>query len=198
MTSSFWVVDIVRECYRIPEVREILKMEKEFSYVTYMHSISTAIFSTMIADSYTQDWDKVKKVTIGALVHDVGKAAIAKEVLEKKGTLTQEEFKSIKKHCVYGIRMIDGMFDEEIEDIVLMHHEKLDGSGYPNGITDIPLYVQIVTVADMYDALVSNRCYKKAYSHEKAIEILRKEANNHKINPDYVERINKMRNSNDK
>ena len=122
MTSSFWVVDIVRECYLIPEVREILKMEKEFSYVTYMHSISTAIFSTMIADSYTQDWDKVKKVTIGALVHDVGKAAIAKEVLEKKGTLTQEEFKSIKKHCVYGIRMIDGMFDEEIEDIVLMHH----------------------------------------------------------------------------
>ena len=83
MTTSFWVVDIVRECRCIPEVRERFKLEIELSYVTYMHSISTAIYSTMIADSYTQDLDILKKITIGALVHDVGKAAIAKNVLEK-------------------------------------------------------------------------------------------------------------------
>ncbi len=61
MTTSFWVVDIVRECRCIPEVREILKIEKELSYVTYMHSISTAIYSTMIADSYTRIWIYLKR-----------------------------------------------------------------------------------------------------------------------------------------
>ena len=196
MTTSFWVVDIVRECRCIPEVREILKIEKELSYVTYMHSISTAIYSTMIADSYTQDLDILKKITIGALVHDVGKAAIAKNVLEKKGKLTDTEMKLIRKHCVIGAEMIADMFDKEVQQIVLMHHEKLDGSGYPLGTTEIPSYVQLVTVADIYDALVSNRCYKKAYSHEKAIEMLRKEAVQNKINKKYVERINALRQPN--
>lgn len=196
MTTSFWVVDIVRECRCIPEVREILKIEKELSYVTYMHSISTAIYSTMIADSYTQDLDTLKKITTGALVHDVGKAAIAKNVLEKKGKLTDTEMISIRKHCIIGAEMIADMFDKEVQQIVLMHHEKLDGSGYPLGTTEIPSYVQLVTVADIYDALVSNRCYKKAYSHEKAIEILRKEAAQNKINEKYVERINALRQPN--
>ena len=161
-----------------------------------MHSISTAIYSAMIADSYTQDLDILKKITTGALVHDVGKAAIAKNVLEKKGKLTDAEIKSIRKHCVIGNEMIAGMFDKEVHQIVLMHHEKLDGSGYPFGTSEIPLYVQVVTVADMYDALISNRCYKKAYSHEKAIEILRKEAIKNKINIQYVERINALRQPN--
>lgn len=157
---------------------------------------TTAIYSTMIADSYTQDLDILKKITIGALVHDVGKAAIAKNVLEKKGKLTDTEMKLIRKHCVIGAEMIADMFDKEVQQIVLMHHEKLDGSGYPLGTTEIPSYVQLVTVADIYDALVSNRCYKKAYSHEKAIEMLRKEAVQNKINKKYVERINALRQPN--
>lgn len=130
------------------------------------------------------------------MVHDVGKAAIAKNVLEKKGKLTDTEMKLIRKHCVIGAEMIADMFDKEVQQIVLMHHEKLDGSGYPLGTTEIPSYVQLVTVADIYDALVSNRCYKKAYSHEKAIEMLRKEAVQNKINEKYVERINALRQPN--
>lgn len=103
---------------------------------------------------------------------------------------------SIRKHCIIGAEMIADMFDKEVQQIVLMHHEKLDGSGYPFGTTEIPSYVQLVTVADIYDALVSNRCYKKAYSHEKAIEILRKEVVQNKINKKYVERINALRQPN--
>lgn len=193
MVSSFNVVDIVRKCYKNAAVKDILKMEKECSFTTYSHSIAAAIYSAMILKEYCVEESFIENVVAGALIHDVGKIVVAKEILEKKDKLTPTEINKIHKHPVKGYELVKGVFGEIPENTVLLHHEKLDGSGYLYGITEIPFYVQAVTVADMYDALTSSRSYKKAYSHETAVDILRGDAQRGKLSTDVVEIINNIR-----
>lgn len=110
-----------------------------------------------------------------APLHDIGKILIPKEILSKPGALSKEEFEIVKKHTIFGAKLIgeDPLF-EVAKRIALFHHEKYDGSGYPFGLRgdQIPIEAQIVSVVDVYDALRSERPYKKALSHEEAIEIL--------------------------
>jgi HD-GYP domain-containing protein (c-di-GMP phosphodiesterase class II) len=124
-----------------------------------------------------------------APLHDIGKVGVPDAILKKKGRLTEDEFAIMKKHCEYGARVLK-IADEKLGfesflklaiQIVLTHHEKWDGSGYPQGLKGeaIPLSGRIMAVADVYDALRSERCYKSSFSHEKACRILQEEKGKH-------------------
>ena len=113
---------------------------------------------------------------IGALLHDVGKLMIPPEILNKPGRLTVEEWAMIKKHPVWGVEMLaDIDFPWDVRPIVESHHERWDGAGYPHGLKaeEIPLTARILCIADVYDALTSERSYKKAVSHEQALDMMR-------------------------
>jgi HD-GYP domain-containing protein (c-di-GMP phosphodiesterase class II) len=127
---------------------------------------------------------------MGTLIHDIGKIGVPDDILGKPDKLTGEEFEVIKRHPVTGYRMIrDIPFFKDCAPIVRWHHEKLDGKGYPDGLTgsEIPLLVQISTIADMFDAMTSNRAYRGSLGAAKAVEELRKDAMRNIVNPELVE-----------
>ena len=121
--------------------------------------------------------DVISKLRAIGLVHDIGKIAINDDVLNKPGKLTNEEFMEIKRHSAVGYRILNANNEmSEIAEHVLMHHERLDGSGYPNGLKDdeIPLITRILAVADSYDAMTSERTYRASMTREEATIELRK------------------------
>lgn len=158
--------------------------------ITGGHLKNTAIyFSTFI--KHLQNLDKykkqlapqiVKRACRSAPLHDVGKIAIEDAVLRKAGSLSEEEFEKMKLHSVIGGdifrflkgRIPDREFGEVAEQIARYHHEKWNGKGYPEGLegTDIPLVARIMSIVDVYDALTSERPYKKPFSHEKSMAII--------------------------
>ena len=131
-----------------------------------------------------------------AQLHDVGKITVSDMLLNKPGKLTGEEFDNIKCHCAEGERIIDGIIEKTEEDRFLLHakrfagfhHERWDGTGYPRGLggEDIPLEGRIMAIADVYDALVSERPYKKPLTHKDAVEIIKKDSGTH-FDPKLVE-----------
>lgn len=119
-------------------------------------------------------------IVTASTMHDIGKITIGNEILNKPGPLTDEEFEMMKKHTIIGAQMIQNlqMYKEEplmriAYEICRWHHERYDGSGYPDGLKgeEIPISAQVVSLADVYDALTSKRVYKEAYSHEKAMKM---------------------------
>jgi len=107
----------------------------------------------------------------GAL-HDIGKLGISKEILNKPGKLTSEEFDQIKSHVLFGYNILKPLDQPELLEITLLHHERIDGQGYPYGRKDYPLLVRIVQIADVWDALTSSRPYRDAMSYSKARELM--------------------------
>jgi putative two-component system response regulator len=122
-------------------------------------------------------------------LHDVGKIAISDRILQKPGRLTAEEFEEMKKHTTFGGQIIEKIeastsvsdFLKHAKIFAGTHHEKWDGSGYPTGLKgeDIPLQGRIMALADVYDALVSERPYKKAFSHSDAVKIIQESKGTH-------------------
>lgn len=150
-----------------------LKISDEY---TFKHSVDVATMSMVIAKRYGLDEKAVRDVGIAGLLHDVGKIKIPNEILNKPSRLTEKEFELMKQHARFGYEMLKekDAFDNSILMGVLQHHEKLNGGGYPNGLTDadIHLYAKIIAVADIYDSLVTKRSYKKGFSKRDAIEII--------------------------
>ncbi|MCH7471873.1 HD domain-containing protein, partial [bacterium] len=105
-------------------------------------------------------------------LHDIGKIGVSKDILNKPGKLTDEEFAQIKQHVIYGYNILRPLQIPELLDIVLMHHERLDGKGYPYGIKDYPRLVRVLQIADVWDALTSERPYRRAMSHAKARKLM--------------------------
>ncbi|MDR0707401.1 MAG: HD domain-containing protein, partial [Treponema sp.] len=142
-----------------------------------------------------KDWD-IELLVQSSQLHDVGKIAIRDSILRKKSALTAEEFEEMKKHASFGIKVIEQIensapnndFLEYAKICAGAHHENWDGSGYPNGLKaeQIPLPGRIMAIADVYDALTSTRPYKRAFSHEEAVDAIKKERN-HKFDPDLVD-----------
>jgi putative two-component system response regulator len=128
------------------------------------------------------DWD-LELLLQSSQLHDVGMIAISDSILKKPGRLTDEEFTEMKKHTTFGVRVLEKIEAATSENDFLRHakvfagahHEKWDGTGYPRGLrgTEIPLQGRIMVIADVYDALVSERPYKKAFTHDEAVEIIR-------------------------
>ena len=145
---------------------------------THGHSRRVARNSWLIATRMGLGREEVARIRTAAAVHDVGKLETPTSVLRKRGPLTHEEFEVIKRHPVDGARMAAVLGDAELTSIVRHHHERLDGTGYPSGLSGeaIPLGARIIAVADTFDAITSARPYRPARSHKKAIDILKFEA----------------------
>jgi putative two-component system response regulator len=141
------------------------------------------------------DWD-IELILQSAQLHDVGKIGIKDNILQKQGKLTDEEFDHIKLHVKFGESVIDKIkkctkeraFLDQAQVLIATHHERWDGGGYPRGTKGdkIPLQGRLMAIADVYDALTSDRPYKKAFPHEEAVDIIRNDKNKH-FDPDLVD-----------
>lgn len=156
---------------------------------TLVHSINTAIYCLLIGRELQLPTSDLKKLTEGALLHDVGKTLIDPDVLYKTAPLTREEFSQVQMHATLGYNILKKQhnFSELTCVMALQHHERLDGSGYPQGLTHnkIHPFAQILAIADMYDALTAERCYRSALSNYESYKILVQDSNT-KINAEYL------------
>ncbi|MEZ0536213.1 HD-GYP domain-containing protein [Caldicellulosiruptoraceae bacterium PP1] len=145
---------------------------------TYFHSVDVCVFSAIIGKILDFDKKRIENIALAALFHDFGKMKIGPEILNKPTKLSDDEYEEIKKHTIYGYQLIKqmGEVSEEVAEGALLHHEKLDGSGYPLKLKGdkIPLIAKIITIADVYDALTADRVYKKKIVPTKAADYLLK------------------------
>ena len=152
-------------------------------HVIHVEQITEIILNrlTELTDMYKLSKEDKKQISLASALHDIGKIGIDEKILNKPGKLTEEEYEIMKTHTTIGAIMIHQVKMEEDDTLIQFayeicrwHHEKWDGRGYPDGLKRnyIPISAQVVSIADVYDALVSERVYKKAYSHEKAIEMI--------------------------
>ena len=150
-----------------------LKTSDEY---TFKHSVDVATMSMIVAKNMQMSQQDVYNIGIAGLLHDMGKSKIPLNILNKPGRLTDDEFAIIKEHSLLGYRIIKekNEFNDSICFAVLQHHEKMNGSGYPMGVGSdkIVPYAKILSVVDVYDALVTERPYKKAFSQRTAVEMV--------------------------
>ncbi len=155
---------IVHEFDSLSDVVNYLHLGKPLDDYTYSHSLNVSIVAIVIAKWLGLSEKQTDELAIAGLLHDIGKTQLSQELLSKPDRLTAAEFEEIKKHSTLGYRLIEKVADisREVKQAVLMHHEKIDGSGYPLGIKEdqIPLYAKIIAVADIYDAMTSKRTYR--------------------------------------
>ena len=143
---------------------------------TYQHSFRVSHFAKVLAQEIGMDSNLIDKIVIAGKIHDLGKLLVPHKILNKSTRLTEEEFEEIKKHVIYTsqlLKEIEPYFKTELE-FALAHHEKWDGSGYPRGLKgeDIPIGGRILAIADTFDALITDRPYKRGVSVKKALSIL--------------------------
>mgnify|MGYP001016762126 CR=1 FL=1 len=152
-------------------------------HVLHINILSELLLERLVqkTDRYHLSWSDQLMITTASALHDIGKMGIDENILNKPGRLTKEEFEEMKKHTLIGASMLKSLElyqDEKLVQIAYQicrwHHERYDGKGYPDGLKgeEIPIAAQVVSIADVYDALTSERVYKSAYTHEKAIEMI--------------------------
>ncbi len=178
-----WLADEVRKATAEIIAREretVIRLCKAAEYrdpETGAHILRMAHFSRLIGRGLGLSVEDQELLLEAAPLHDIGKVGIADKILLKPGRLDEEEFEIMKHHAIYGFELLQGSSSRVLQvgaDIAKGHHEKFDGSGYPLGLagTDIPIFSRIVAVADVFDALTSERPYKKAWSLEDAVDFL--------------------------
>ena len=145
---------------------------------THGHSRRVARHSERIARELGLPPDQVARIRAAALVHDIGKINVPRPILTKPGRLTEEEFALVKRHPGDGAAMVAALGDSELTAIVRSHHERIDGTGYPDGLAgaDIPIGARIIAVADTFDAITSTRPYRDPRTHKQALDVLQGEA----------------------
>lgn len=163
------------------------KYQKYLSYIlekliylydrdTGLHIKRIKLYSKVIAIELNYSKEFISEIELTSSLHDIGKIFISKNILNKKGKLTEKEFKIMKKHSLYGKYILNYLgFGNVAKNIAESHHEYFNGNGYPNNLKgeEIPIEARIVSLADVYDALRQKRCYKEAFSHEKTVNILK-------------------------
>jgi len=145
-------------------------------YKTYTHCMHVFIYSVAVFHTYDMTDSEVFEFGLGALLHDVGKAKIPKRILNKRGPLTRAEREIIKEHPVHGVSMCAHLpMTQNTINCILFHHETLDGTGYPAGLMgdNLPQAVRVITLADIYDALTTNRPYAEAMEPYEALSMIR-------------------------
>ena len=161
-------------------------------YSTYSHSVNVSIYALALAKELNYSESSMIKIGAGALLHDLGKSKTSPAIINKPSKLTLEEYKEMKKHPEAGYNILKdlGETDPLILEIVQSHHEKLDGSGYFRGLSErfIKQEVQLVTVADIFDALTTNRAYKVAASHFTSFKTM-KVVMSQQINVDLIDKL---------
>lgn len=156
------------------------------SEATLLHTITVEEISFQIAKIMGLDDNTSVTIKIASMLHDIGKLFIPIHILEKQGSLTKEEFEIIKDHAIIGYRILSNMGIDDIRDIATLHHEKLNGTGYPFGLKDhqISKEARIVAVADVLSALIGKRSYKKEFPKDKVISILSDMVSHYEIDRD--------------
>ena len=151
----------------------LIKVSDEY---TFKHSVDVATMAMIIGKVYGLDREELRELGVSGLLHDLGKSQIPNEVLNKPGKLDDNEFAIMKQHTLFGFKLLKekNQFSEGVLMGVLQHHEKMNGKGYPVGsdADHIHKYARIISVADVYDALVTERPYKKAFSKRDAVEMI--------------------------
>lgn len=156
---------------------------------TFSHMINVAVYAASLARFMNFSIQDLRDICLAGLLHDVGKANIPKEILLKPGRLSPEEFSVVKKHAEFGyvkLKQLD--VKERVREVAMQHHERGDGSGYPHGriLRDISLFSRIIAIADVYDALSSDRCYKGRILPDECAEILMADCAVSKLDIDLV------------
>ena len=167
-----------------------------YSSQTLYHSKVTAIISYKIARCMKIDKKQCSKIYVAGLSHDLGKVCIPLRILEKPDKLTDREYSTMKKHVEYTKMILENKMDYDIIEIAYRHHERLDGSGYPNKVPGkcLTLDQKILQVADVISALIAKRSYKEAWSIDKTIAILEDNVKNDKLDIEVVECFKQNRN----
>lgn len=145
---------------------------------TYAHCLNVSLLCNIFGQWLGFSEEKLKDITVAGLLHDIGKSKVDNRIITKPGKLTSEEFEEVKKHTTYGFEMLQNQnLPEEVKKAVLHHHERFDGSGYPMGVTNNELdeFSKIVAIADVYDAMTSNRSYRNKFSPFAVIRSLEQE-----------------------
>jgi HD-GYP domain-containing protein (c-di-GMP phosphodiesterase class II) len=181
LTGDLSACDLVNseDAFLGSHVRALMISLAEKDEYTEEHTRRVALRAVQVGEELGLSPLRLRELATGAIVHDIGKLAVPDAVLKKPGKLTADEFDAVKRHSQSGYRTLRELgFRESVRGLVLDHHERLDGSGYPRGLSGpaITLDARILAVCDVYDALISTRVYRDAFPHEQAMGILRDEA----------------------
>jgi HD-GYP domain-containing protein (c-di-GMP phosphodiesterase class II) len=168
------------EAYLGARVRALMVRLADKDTSTEEHTRRVAGLAVELGEQLGLSPNKLRSLAIGGLLHDIGKLSVPAAILRKPGSLDDDEFSAIKLHPERGSELLSelGGFDDGVKRLVLDHHERLDGTGYPRGLRgeDLDLATRILAVCDVYDALVSPRVYRPAWTREQALELLRGES----------------------
>lgn len=154
-------------------ISDFLDTLKKHDRLTFQHSIRSALYVDFFTKSLDIDEEAADKIRIACILHDVGKVLVDNSILQKNGPLTEEEYAGIKQHSILGAKIIEacGVFDREVVEYILYHHENINGTGYPLGLGEgkIPLGAKIIRIADAFDAMTSDRPYRSKFDTQKAL-----------------------------
>ena len=167
----------------MPRCKEIILLKYLFDVnddYTRMHSENVSIYAMMLGSKLGLSERNLKKLRIGGLFHDIGKLGMPDKIIKGENKLTDDEYEYIKLHPIIGECVIGNYLDDDIKMIIRNHHERIDGKGYPDGLSgaEIPLLVKIISVADCFDAMTSNRAYKNKKSIYEVFEELKRVSEN--------------------
>jgi hypothetical protein len=167
------------EAFLGARVRALTRLLADKDESTEEHTRRVAMRAVQVGEELGLAPGRLRDLAIGGLLHDIGKLSVPERILKKPGSLDDDEFAAIKLHPGRGVKLLRelGGFAPAIHDLVHSHHERLDGKGYPRGLdeSELTLDTRIMTVCDVYDALVSPRVYRDAWTHEDALALLRKD-----------------------
>ena len=182
LVGDLTAVELVaaEEAYLGTRIRALLELLADRDASTEEHTRRVALLAARVAEELKLPASMRRDVAVGGLLHDVGKLSVPLEILQKPGPLDDAEFAEIRKHPEAGRKLLDelGGFSDPVRRLVTDHHERLDGTGYPNGLEgdELPIETRILAVCDVYDALVSDRVYRAAWTPERALALLQEES----------------------
>lgn len=182
--TFLWVITettFVNVSKKISSLMEIVKKVEAKDKYTYKHSDRVAEYSVKIAKKLKVSTHILNRITESAYLHDIGKIDIPAEILNKPDKLTKEEFDVVKRHPEDGAKMLEGTMYESLMPILVQHHERLNGSGYPKGLKadEILLEAKIIAVSDTFDAMTEDRAYRNAFSAEFALNEIKSLSGTH-------------------
>ncbi|MCY6370957.1 HD-GYP domain-containing protein [Clostridium ganghwense] len=175
--DSFRIVEnLIEYIIDAGDVNKSLYDIQTYDNYTYVHCLDTGIMSAFLGVSMNFSECELKGLGISAILHDIGKTKISSKIINKKGSLTDKEFLEIKKHPIYGRKILENniQIPTDILKAVEQHHERVDGSGYPYGLSgnQISKYGKVVSICDVYDAISNDRSYRNKFSPNEAYEMI--------------------------
>lgn len=171
------IMDMIEYLLENKEINQTYLVEiKTFDNYTYVHSLNTCVLALFFGVQMSYTKSMLLDLGMGTMLHDIGKTKISKTILNKEEKLTEEEYAVMKKHPELGFRLVENLkfMSDRAKLIVIQHHEKIDGSGYPKGLdgSRISKFAKIACISDIYDAIVSDRVYRKRIPENEAYEYI--------------------------